>query len=73
MDQLSALGDRFTSILLYHIVPSGAFNLEELLQLGKVDTMLGTTTGAPTPLTFSGTEEGWVRPPHCKWSSFKNR
>ena len=44
--QLAQSGSRLQSVLLYHIMPGGAYTLDQLAGAGNVTTLLGSDLGA---------------------------
>ena len=44
--QLAQSGSRLQSVLLYHIMPGGAYALDQLAGAGNVTTLLGKDLGA---------------------------
>ena len=60
--QLAQSGSRLKSVLLYHIMPGGAFTLDQLASAGNVTTLLGQDSSASYPLQWGKNSTGDVRP-----------
>ena len=61
--QLAQSGSRLQSVLLYHIMPGGAYTLDQLAGAGNVTTLLGKDLGANAtyPLQWGRNSTGDVR------------
>ena len=61
--QLAQSGSRLQSVLLYHIMPGGAYTLDQLAGAGNVTTLLGSDLGANAtyPLQWGTNSTGDVR------------
>ncbi len=62
LKQLAQSGSRLKSVLLYHIMPGGAFTLDQLASAGNVTTLLGQDSSASYPLQWGKNSTGDVRP-----------
>lgn len=60
LNQLAQSGSRLKSVLLYHIMPGGAFSLDQLAAAGNVTTLLGQDLNAPYPLQWGKNATGDV-------------
>ena len=60
--QLAQSGSRLKSVLLYHMMPGGAFSLDQLASAGNVTTLLGQDLNASYPLQFGKNSTGDVSP-----------
>ena len=60
LDQLAQSGSRLKSVLLYHIMPGGAYTLDHLAVTGNVTTLLGQDLNAPYPLQWGKNNTGDV-------------
>ncbi len=63
LDQLAQSGSRLKSVLLYHIMPGGAYTLDQLAGAGNVTTLLGKDLNAPYPLQWGQNNTGDVSRP----------
>ena len=64
--QLAQSGSRLKSVLLYHMMPGGAFTLDQLAGAGNVTTLLGQDLNASYPLQWGKNGTGDVSFSH--WS-----
>jgi hypothetical protein len=48
-------------VLLYHVLPNGAFTPAQLAAAGRANTLLGADLGASYPLSFSTNATNGVR------------
>ena len=60
--QLAQSGSRLKSVLLYHMMPGGAFSLDQLANAGNVTTLLGQDLNTSYPLQFGKNSTGDVSP-----------
>ena len=58
--QLAQSGSRLKSVLLYHMMPGGAFTLDQLASAGNVTTLLGQDLNASYPLQWGKNSTGDV-------------
>ncbi|CAL5228405.1 g11533 [Coccomyxa viridis] len=58
--QLAQSGSRLKSVLLYHMMPGGAFSLDQLANAGNVTTLLGQDLNTSYPLQFGKNSTGDV-------------
>lgn len=63
--QLAQSGSRLKSVLLYHMMPGGAFTLDQLASAGNVTTLLGQDLNASYPLQWGKNSTGDVSSQPC--------
>ena len=61
LDQLAKSGGKLKSVLLYHVLPNGAFTPAQLAAAGSANTLLGRDLGASYPLSFATNATQGVR------------
>ncbi len=73
--QLAQSGSRLKSVLLYHMMPGGAFTLDQLAGAGNVTTLLGQDLNASYPLQWGKNSTGdvslYYRPLHLQTPVFQ--
>ena len=67
--QLAQSGSRLKSVLLYHMMPGGAFTLDQLASAGNVTTLLGQDLNASYPLQWGKNSTGDVSSSPCRYHS----
>lgn len=53
LDQLAKSGTRLKSVLLYHVLPGGAYSSAQLAAAGRANTVLGQDLNAAYPVQLS--------------------
>ena len=61
LDQLAKAGSKLQSVLLYHVLPNGAFTPAQLAAARSDNTLLGSNLTASYPLSFSTNATNGVR------------
>ena len=65
LDQLAKSGTRLKSVLLYHVLPGGAYSVAQLKAATRANTVLGQDLNAAYPVQLSANATQGVCPPAC--------